>query len=1051
MKQIIYLFAMLLAQSVIAQQTIRGTVSAASGTVLEGTSVKIKGQEGSTVSGKEGRFVIYSNRYQPVLIFSHIGYQNFELKIDSNNTDINIVLTESSVTMKEVTVSTGYQELKKGVTTGSFDKIDNSLLNRTPSMDVLSKLEGVSSGLYVQKVGGSPGIFIRGLSTLHSSSTPLIVLDNFPYDGDMNNINPNDVESITLLKDASAAAIWGARAGNGVIVISTKKGRYGEKARLSFSSDVTIQQKPDIFKDAGFLNSNDFIDVEKFLFTKGIYDGDLTSTGRPLISPVVEILAKQRAGLIAAADAEMQINAFREIDVRNEYKKYLYRTGVRQQYSLGLSGGSAMINYRVNGGYDKNISTATGNLTDRATVFAYTNIRPVRKLELQLGINYTHGNNVNNNIGTIMPSDKGVLYPYARLADASGNPLPVEYTYRLAYVDTAGGGLLLDWKYRPLDEMKLADNSSLADDILLKLNLRYQVSKDLQAEINGQFERSFGSSKNFSSPESYNARNMINRFSQRSGTGIIRNLPAGGILDHTESKLSTHALRAQLNYNYQSGDHQVMAIAGAEIRQAKNISQNDRVYGYDNNTLTFSTVNNVTNFPWFDNLGSSTIPAFRGFSDVLSRFIAIYTNASYTYKNRYTFSGSARKDASNLFGVETNNKWTPLWSGGVSWKISDESFYHLPAFPLLRVRFTYGYNGNVRNDLAAVPTIRYVSVNSVNNLLYAQVNSLPNPQLRWETTGILNIGIDIAAKNDIVSGSIEYFHKKATDLLSPTRVDPTIGLSLMTINAANLSGDGVDVKLNFKISDKAVKVNTLLFFSYVTNRVTKYFNTIANKGGYTGTGYSITPIEGKDPYSIISYRWGGLDPQTGDPMGYLNGVLSKDYAKLSAPVNLEDLVFTGPTRPPYFGNIINSFSWKGITLSANIGYKMGFYFRRSSVNYNSFFSSWSAHKDYSARWKQPGDEVFTSVPSMVYPSPGNRDRFYNNSEATVEKGDNIRLQDISLSYEPVKMKYLNNFRFYIYASNLGMLWSANKHGIDPDYGTGVPPGLSITFGIKTNF
>jgi hypothetical protein len=693
----------------------------------------------------------------------------------------------------------------------------------------------------------------------------------------------------------------------------------------------------------------------------------------------------------------------------------------------------------VNGGYDKNVSNAVGNQNDRATFYAVTNIRPVKKLEVQVGINYTYSKNVNDNIGTIAPLNKGVLYPYARLADSAGNALPVEFTYRNTYLDTAGSGLLLDWKYRPLDEMKFRDNTSLTDDILLKAGLHYHVGSGFDAEVSGQYEKSYTYARNYSSLQSFTARNLINKFSQRSGTGILHNLPVGGVLAHTESNLGAYAVRAQLNYNRAVWKGQLTAIAGTEIRQQRSVLQSATLYGYDDNTLVSSPVNTVTSYPLYGSLGSGTIPAGVNAGDILNRFVSFYSNATYTYKN-YTVSTSARKDASNLFGVTTNNKWTPLWSAGLGWKVPVKTF--------LRLRLTYGYNGNVNNDLAAVPTIRYATVDATTNLPYAQVNTLPNPHLRWEKVGTLNAGLDLSSGNERLSGSIEYFHKNGTDLIYPSLVDPTIGLSLLSLNSANLSGQGLDIKMNWKVLDNAFKFSTYFIFSYVTNKVTRLNYSVANKGSYTGTNYVVNPIEGKDPFSLISYKWGGLDPQTGDPLGYINGNLSNDYVKLVATTSLDDLVFSGPTRPPYFGNFIPSFSWKGITLSANISYKFGFYFRRSSLNYNSFFSSWVSNSEFVYRWQKPGDELNTFVPSMVYPANSNRDKFYNNSEATVEKGDLVRLQDVTLSYQPLKR--FKNFRLYAYAGSVALLWRANKRGIDPDYGIAVPPPMTWTFGLQTN-
>lgn len=1043
------LFVTMMQQSI--AQSITGTVTS-KGVALEGTTVKIKGEDKSTVTTKEGKFSLTSLQKQPVISFSHVGYKTVEVKAGSDT--LNIELEETAVTMKEVTVSTGYQELSKENATGSFDKIDNKLFSREQSADVMSRLEGITSSMQFQKVGAASGIFIRGLSTLRASTSPLIVLDDFPYEGDINNINPSDIESITILKDAAASAIWGARAGNGVIVMTTKKGKFGEKNKISFNGNVSFQKRPDIFSDQNFLDPAAFIGVEKFLFSKGKYDADLSNTSdRPIISPVVEILAQQRSGQLTAAAADEKINVLGQHDVRNDYAKYLYREGIRQQYSLGLTGGSATFNYLLNGGYDINLSNLTGNDNTRATLAAITNLRAGKKMDVQFSMNYAFSKANNNSIVPIIPSGKSGLYPYAQLADANGKSLPVEYLYRNSYLDTAGRGLLYDWQYRPLDELRLGDNASISDDILLKLGIHYKISKDMQAQVSGQYEKDFTTSRNYSSIETFVARNMINLYSQRSASGIIHNFPVGGILEHTQNTLSAYAARVQLNYSHTCGSNNFIAIAGTETRQTRSNTEGFTLYGYDDNTLSATSADYVTNFTLFDNFGTSTIPDNSRLSDVLNRFISVYSNAIFTFHNKYSFSASARKDASNLFGVSTNNKWAPLWSAGAGWKISEEPFYHSAAIPLLKLRLSYGYSGNIRNDLAAVSTIRYISVSPITNLLYANVSTLPNPSLRWEKVGILNAAIDLATKGDKVSGSIEYYHKNAVDLLTPTNINPTLGISQMTMNAADLTGDGVDLKLNFRITDRKIKINTMLLSSYVTNKVSRYLITNANKGSYVGNGYSPLPMEGKDPYSLVSYRWAGLDPMTGDPMGYLNGVVSKDYAKLVIPASFDDVVFTGTTRPPFYGNLLNSITFKAITLSVNIGYKAGYYFRRSGINYSNLFNSWTGNSEFADRWQKPGDELTTSVPSMTYPSITNRDKFYNNSEATVVKGDHIRIQDISLTYEPSKIftKALKRFQLYLYANNIGVIWRANKYHLDPDLGTGLPVPFSFTAGLKAEF
>lgn len=1058
MKKIFYLLAwmLLLSQVSIAQKKLITGVVKLQGDhqPLEGVTIEVKGEE-STLTGKDGKFIISSKQATPLIIISHVGYVTRTIKYDGN--PLEIFLETETLTMKNVTISTGYQEVNKESATGSFDKIDNKMYNREVSTDVLSRLEGITNSIYFSKVRGNSEIFIRGISTIEAETAPLIVLDNFPYEGDIANINPNDVESITILKDAAAAAIWGVRAGNGVIVITTKKGVYGQKPQLSLNTNITIQNQPHLFKDPNFINSNDFIDVEKFLFSKGKYDADLSNaTTRPLVTPVVELLAKVRAGIISQATADAAISQLRNVDVRDDYQKYLFQQSMRQQYAVTLSGGSSNMNYIISGGIDKNVTTTVGNGNQRITFHSVITAKPLKNLELNAGINYTASKVENNGISPLIPgSGKAVLYPYAKLADSAGNALAIDKDYRTAYLDTAGGGLLLDWKYRPLDEQKLNDKTTITNDILLKGNIRYRFTNSFNGELSGQYEKARNDNRNLYSNQTYFSRNLINRFSQRTGTTIKRNIPLGGILDNTGDQLSAYALRGQLNYSGSWNKSRLTVIAGSEIRDEHSTSQSSRTYGYNDSLLTYTNIDYLSTFVLYGGLGSGAIVNNTNFEDSRNRFVSFYTSVSYIFKSRYTISASARRDASNIFGVNTNQKWTPLWSSGIAWTASNESFYHLKVFPFLKLRLTYGYNGNIESNLSALSTISYSAGTAPINLPYAVINTAPNPDLRWEKVSTLNIGMDFSAMNNRIEGSIDYYYKNAFDLLSPASIDPTTGLSLMTLNTANLTGKGIDIKLNTKIYDGKVKFNMLFLFNYVTNKITRYLLQSSNKGSLVGYGTSIQPIIGSDPYALISYRWGGLDPVTGDPIGYAGDTASKIYSAIVSSTTWNNLVIGGTTRPPYYGNLIPTLTWKGISMSFNISYKLGYYFRRNSLSYTGLFNTWQGYDEYEQRWQKPGDETSSNVPSMTYPANSSRDKFYNYSEATVEKGDHIRLQDINISYVPGKIRFgkyaLKNILLYTYINNLGIIWRSNKDGLDPDYGIHTPPSASFSFGIKTDF
>jgi len=221
------------------------------------------------------------------------------------------------------------------------------------------------------------------------------------------------------------------------------------------------------------------------------------------------------------------------------------------------------------------------------------------------------------------------------------------------------------------------------------------------------------------------------------------------------------------------------------------------------------------------------------------------------------------------------------------------------------------------------------------------------------------------------------------------------------------------------------------------------------------SGNTILPVLGKPIYSTYSYAWGGLDHNTGNPLGYLGKTRSDDYNTIVNNTIPDSLIYNGPSQPPFFGAIMNTFSWKKFSLSINISYKFGYFFRRSSINYGSLFSSWTGSSDYALRWQKPGDESHTTVPSMVYPTVSNRDLFYSYSDILVERADNIRLEDIRLDYRLDNSQWhsfpFKQITFYVLASNLGVIWIANKQGIDPYYNNTPKNSKMVAFGLNINF
>ncbi len=1047
---------------------IHGKILDEKGEPVPGATIYLKGSRNRTQSGDNGEFSIRSASSSTILLISSVGFSDTSI-VATGDKPVIVHLKIRLAALDEATViSNGYQQIPKERATGSFFQLDNKLVSRRVSTDILGRLEGVTPGLLFNRntqASSASGhdINIRGHSTIFSNDQPLIVVDNFPYDGDVSNINPNDVESITVLKDAAAASIYGVQSGNGVIVITTKKGKLNQKLLVEINANTTIADKINYFYNPNHINSTDLVDIQDTLLNRGYYKASLNSLYHPAVPQAVQIFADAAAGKISQADATQQINDLRNTDVRSGVSKYFARPAVLQQYSINLRGGNSNSTYVFSVGFDKNAMTLKANSNQRFTINSQYFYYPIKNLELSTLFNYVQSSDRMNNPG-LEPSR---LYSYTGFTDPLGNPAAIPNGYNLSWVSnpTAMAGLL-NWQYVPLNEMKYADNTSNSTDNRLGFGIKYTFFKGFSAEVRYNYEKATGGIKNYYSDSTYYARNLINMYTNLNGT-VVHPVPVGGILNSINSTLESNRVRGQLNYtNTFNAVHQVAAIAGAEISSVSNNSNTSSVYGYDQNTGNFQNVDFVNQYPTFPTGFLSVIPSGLGFSGTTNRFVSYYSNLSYTYNRKYIFSVSGRIDHSNLFGVSTNQKRVPLYSAGFCWDVDKETFYKISWLPLLKARVTYGYTGNVNTTATGVTTIRQLSNSYYQQTPFAQIASPGNPELQWEKTRMVNYGIEFGTIHNRIAGTVEYYTKKADNLFGSAPLAPSTGLTFFYGNTANTQGKGWDITINSRnIVTANFSWTTTFIFNYAMDKVTKYLDTTTLSTSYITYGASNTgsfyPIEGKPVFAIYSYPSAGLTHNTGDPQGYLNGKLSTDYASIISSTTIHNMNYNGPSRPTTFGSLRNSFSYKHLTLSFNIIYKFNYYFKRASIDYGALYTSGQGNVDYYKRWQKPGDELNTIVPSLQYPPVDNsRATFYTQSSALVDKGDHIRLQDIGLNYELTKAQLpglpFSSLVFYTYINNIGLIWRANHDGLDPDVysfqaTTAYPLPRSYSFGIKASF
>lgn len=1044
--------------------TITGKViSATTGEALPGAVIKITTTNQTVLSNDQGAFTLslVNGAYNLSIYYLSHKTSNISIQVPVKE-PLLIALETDDKNLQEVEiVSTGYQNIPKERATGSFTLIDNKTLNRAVSPDIMSRLKGVTNGLLFSdrnQAGNELGISVRGRSTIFSNTSPLVIVDNFPFEGDLNSLNPDMIESVTILKDAAAASIWGVRAGNGVIVITTKKGRLNQKPTISIKGDLTIGAKPDLYYRPQ-LTSSEYIDIEQFLFDKGAYKA-IIDNGYEVISPVIEILQKIKLNPSYALQGIADINAFRNIDSRDQYSDYFMRNSAQQRYFTDLTGGGTNQSYYFSAGYDNNIASTVGQSDSRITLKA-SNTYSLFNNRININTDVSFSKSIVDKVTGVRGS---IAYtPYEQIADVNGNALPTLTSggLRASYTDNAGAGQLLDWKYRPLDELEhqYSRNNSELTDYRINVGLTYKITSPLKFSLNYQYYNANTKQKQSDDKDSFYTRDLINKYTQinSSTNAAIRPIPIGDIYGQIfESRQSNYG-RAQLNFNnLYNNKHDFTAIAGFEIRADNYESSSYTVFGYNPQTATSIVIDPITQFPNFYSGALSRIGSSPSQARSNNRYVSLYGNASYTYDEKYVISGSYRKDASNLFGVKANQKIVPLWSAGVAWNIHKEKFFEIEALSSLQLKATYGYNGNINNSISAYLTASPSIYNQFNKIQSYSIINPPNENLRWERIKNLNFGLHFSTKNDRISGSVEYFVKNGMDLIATSPIAPQTGITLFTGNTADTHAKGVDIQINSKNINRQFSWSTTYIFNFVKDKITDYKVEAGTNGDIVfATGYSLAPLVGYPINSMFAFKWQGLN-STGNPTGYLDGSVSTDYTKIRNLSDPGQLDFHGSKTPTVFGSLRNTFSFKNLELSFNVTYKFGYYFRRNSLNNTGLYSSHinAYQPDYALRWQKAGDELTTTVPAPVYPANTVRNDFYASSSVLVTKGDHIRLQDIQLNYSLTKkaLKKLpfTNLQFYAYANNLGILWRANQHHLDPEAGI-YPAPKTLAIGFRTNF
>lgn len=1046
---------------------IEGAIMDAMGVAIAVCTVQNKKTGQSTFSDKTGHFLIAAASGDTLLI-SHTNYLS-ETVIVTTAVTLNIRLQNREGLQEEVFVSSGYQRISKARTTGAFSKINAAVLKEQVSPDILSRLKNVSNVYFDTKnlSDRRTNITLRGLSTINGNTAPLIVLDNFPYNGNIADINPEDVESITLLKDATAASIWGAKSANGVIVITTKKGSYNQPVAVDFSTIVSVSNLPG-FTRAYDMKIKDYIEVEQYLYKKGYKLSDTSSSIHPPFTPVYEMLLQRSKGLISDADSATFIQNLLKVNTEDEYRNAFYQKAITRQYSIGLRGGGKNYTWTISGGYNSIINTLRLNSSDKKNLRLENRFEPVKGLEIGLNLFYTQSGSNSRPTPEYNSAKIGSkTVPYLRFSDTGGQPVAISQYYRGGFIDTLGHDRLLDWHYYPLSDYQYNRTTSTIQNLLMGISINYNFLRHFNLALNYQQEQQQSDTRELHEQESYYARNLINLYTvpgTPSGSPLMYNIPQGDILIRSSQKRLSRYARAQLTFQKAWNELQYLGFAGGEISEIRLYGQDaSSFYGYREDPLSQATLSFNTYYPTYITGAQQFIPgAPKLGSSTFNRFVSGFMNHELSFKRRYIINASLRSDASNLFGLNANDKWNPFWSTGAAWNIANERFFEKNIFSFLKLRATIGIGGNVDPTRTALPVATSWN-DPVSNYYSLNINQINNPSLKWEQSRQLNLAVDFEALKQRVAGSLDFYFKKGTNLYGPSPLDYTAWGKTNTVvkNIAAMKGKGLELSLQTKNVTGPFEWNSSLLFNYNESKTTDYYQAnAANVYYFILSGGQIAPVVGKPLYAVAAYKWGGLDNK-GDPLGYINGTLSTDYNKIRESAYNGDqsgIVYIGQQDPKFFGALSNNFHFRNWELLINISYKLGHYFQRPALNYNTLYSTGTGNLEYENRWQQPGDENRTNVPAMVYtnyPNFSGRDAFYTASEINYLKADHIRLEYINLSYSfPFNKKehfFLKECSLVGSLAGIGIIWRKNKEHLDPDYYYTYTPPKQYSLSLRARF
>ena len=1062
--------------------SISGSVTDEEGEPLVGAIIAVSGTDYGAIADMDGKFSLKVNTVKPVLSVSYVGMLTRDIPVSESDAGkpLSVVLRPAVEMMSEVVV-TGYQEIKKEKMTGSVATVSSAKLEERYTQNLLANLEGQVAGL--STYGGKP--VIRGAGTLYGSTAPLLVVDGMPIEGNIEDLNPYDIESVNVLKDAAAAAIYGARAANGIIVISTKNAKKQGKIDIDFATNITWYEKRNVdYADNYYMTPDQQVAVESDYYDYYYFSGEkpnsLAETKKDLsngsnVSPLQYAYYQRALDEITSAQLEAVKTSLASNNFAKDLADNMLNRRIVQQYNLSLRQSSDKARNNVVVNYRHDNVGKFNHKNEWLNVYYKGCFDLARWITATVSINgvYSHNQEYGGGYQTayIYEPFKNPSYMSYNNPDGSVRPLYYggygnEYTQYWSLQDG-----IADMIVNPRQEARDNVQTTRRQEMRYHADLLFKILPGFTANAQFIYEVTAKRMRNYANENSWSARNMKNGYSVYKNGKVQYLTPENGGILKTENVDGNYwTLRGQLNYTRKFFDkHEISAIAGTEFRQTKLWGEKQLLLGYDDQLQTSS--NHTVDFNYLKGLGysapywkigtySGSISSFQFEKDngivpeVMHRYASAYFNATYTFDERYNAFGSFRKDYADVYGLNAKFRGKPLWSVGVGWNIHKEDFMHDYIWiDFLKLRYSYGVTGNIYQNATSYMTAKTGSSNRETNAPYGEIDSPANPNLRWEQNRTHNVGLDFSLMNYRLRGSLDYYRKEGRDIFGTKLLDATTGFSSMNANVASILNNGVELALGYdwiranRSGDFSWSTN--MTFSYNSNKVTYVENPQTSAYGLISSPYKTNyPVN-----SLWVLRFAGIDDtpgQEGQSL-YDDGHGGKNH-NVFRYGDTDALSFGGQTDPKVIVGLDNQIRWRGFSLGFLVAYYGGHNMLCLPFNdtfEGSFYGTIPAY--YLNGWTPDNPTDIPAIGRWAHASSTDGAPGY--SDRALHDADFIKFRNIVFGYdlpaEILRHIGINNCSLRFQINDPKAVWTKDKVDFDPETG-GLRTPSSYVFGLNIN-